>query len=95
MKKFEINGICYEVERCTALPPCEIDEEYRADSLLITFVEDGERRQNVIYDRDMPKTAEEFAAIREDPFEWGFLCELNTIIHKAVLETVRVKQNDD
>lgn len=83
MKKFEIEGYCYDVKKCTAVAYCDMDTMQKQDALLVTTIRNGEKIQHVVFGYDMPETSEEFAEMCEDSTAWESDYE--------VLKTVRIK----
>lgn len=71
MKQFEINGIEYTVESCTAICGADLgDEGKRQDALLVSSERDGEKFEEVVFGYEMPETEENFLDICENYAAW-------------------------
>lgn len=71
MKQFEINGIEYTVESCTAICGADLgDEGKRQDALLVSSERDGEKFEEVVFGYEMPETEENFRDMCEDYAAW-------------------------
>ena len=71
MKQFEINGIEYTVEDCTAICGADCgDESKRQDALLVSSERDGEKFEEVVFGYDMPENEEGFHDMCDDSAAW-------------------------
>lgn len=71
MKQFEINGIEYTIESCTAICGADLgDEGKRQDALLVSSELNGEKFEEVVFGYDMPENEEDFHDICEDYAAW-------------------------
>lgn len=71
MKQFEINGVKYTVESCSAICGADLgDEGKRQDALLVSSERDGEKFEEVVFGYDMPETVEAFLDMCEDYAAW-------------------------
>ena len=71
MKQFEINGIEYTVEDCTAICAADCgDESKTQDALLVSSERDGEKFEEVVFGYEMPETEENFLDMCDDSAAW-------------------------
>lgn len=71
MKQFEINGIEYTIEDCTAICAADCgDESKRQDALLVSSERDGEKFEEVVFGYEMPETEENFLDMCDDSATW-------------------------
>lgn len=71
MKQFEINGIEYTIEDCTAICGADCgDESKRQEALLVSSERDGEKFEDVVFGWDMPENEEGFLDMCEDYAAW-------------------------
>lgn len=71
MKQFEINGVKYTVESCSAICGADLgDEGKRQDALLVSSERDGEKFEEVVFGYDMPETEENFLDMCDDSAAW-------------------------
>lgn len=71
MKQFEINGIEYTVEGCTAICGADLgDEGKRQAALFISSERNGEKFEEVVFGYEMPETEENFLDICENYAAW-------------------------
>ena len=71
MKQFEINGIEYTVESCSAICGADLgDEGKRQDALLVSTERDGEKFEEVVFGYEMPETEENFLDMCDDSAAW-------------------------
>lgn len=84
-KTFTIDDIEYTFTEVTAVPDCCLDTGERSDGILVEWTDDngGERLQYVVFWYDLPETAEDFAAMCDEPSAWDSDWE--------VLETVEAR----
>lgn len=83
MKQFEINGIEYTVEDCTAICAADCgDESKRQAALLVSSERDGEKFKEVVFGYDMPETEENFRDMCEDFAAWESGAEVLGTVRK-------------
>ena len=85
MKTFKVNGKEYEIRACTAI--CDADhrdERKRQEALLVSYHNETETVEYIVFGYDMPETMNEFLIICEDLFAWESNWE--------VLETLEIKK---
>ena len=71
MKQFEINGIEYTIEDCTAICGADCgDESKRQEALLVSSERDGEKFEEVVFGYEMPETEENFLDMCDDSAVW-------------------------
>lgn len=71
MKQFEINGIEYTVESCSAICGADLgDEGKRQDALLVSSERDGEKFEEVVFGYEMPEIEENFLDMCDDSAAW-------------------------
>ena len=71
MKQFEINGIEYTAESCSAICGADLgDEGKRQDALLVSTERDGEKFEEVVFGYEMPETEENFLDMCDDSAAW-------------------------
>lgn len=71
MKKFEVNGSEYTVQRCTAICAADCgDESKRQAALLVSSERDGEKFEQIVFGYEMPETDENFRDMCEDSGAW-------------------------